>query len=67
VVALGLVGTLELWRGKRVVLQVGRTVEMSGDVGTNMTAIQAALQEALPPYADPGGRKPWPWLTTLLK
>jgi 1-acyl-sn-glycerol-3-phosphate acyltransferase len=67
VVALGLVGTLELWRGKRILLQVGRTVEMTGDVGTDVAAIAAALQEALPPYADPGGKRPWPWLTRLLK
>lgn len=67
VAVLGLAGTLELWRGKRIVLQVGRTVEMAGDVDADMVEIEGALQEALPPYDDPGGKKPWPWLTTLLK
>jgi 1-acyl-sn-glycerol-3-phosphate acyltransferase len=67
VVALGLAGTLELWRGKRVVLGVGGTVEMTGDVAADMAAIETALGEALPPYADPSGRKPWAWLTTLLR
>jgi hypothetical protein len=32
-----------------------------------MVEIEGALVEALPTYADPGGRKPWAWLTSLLK
>jgi 1-acyl-sn-glycerol-3-phosphate acyltransferase len=67
VVALGLAGTRELWRGKRIVLKAGRTVETAGDVGMDMAEIEAALQDALPPYTDPGGKKPWRWLTTLLR
>ena len=67
VVAVGLAGTLELWRGKRISLRVGRTVEPAGDVRADMKRIEAALEEALPPYSDPGGRKPWRWLTTLLR
>jgi 1-acyl-sn-glycerol-3-phosphate acyltransferase len=67
VVALGLAGTRELWRGKRIVLKVGRAVETAGDVGMDMAEIDAALQDALPPYTDPGGKKPWRWLTTLLR
>jgi 1-acyl-sn-glycerol-3-phosphate acyltransferase len=67
VVALGLAGTLELWRGKRIVLQVGRTVELAGDMGGDMAEIERALQEALPRYTDPAGKKPWAWLTTLLR
>jgi 1-acyl-sn-glycerol-3-phosphate acyltransferase len=67
VVALGLAGTLELWRGKRIVLQVGRTVEMTGEVAMDIAEIEGALQGALPPYSEPGGKKPWAWLTTLLK
>jgi 1-acyl-sn-glycerol-3-phosphate acyltransferase len=67
VVALGLGGTLELWRGKRITLRVGRTVHPGGDVGGDLAEIEGALVDALPPYADPGGRKPWTWLTSLLR
>jgi 1-acyl-sn-glycerol-3-phosphate acyltransferase len=67
VVSVGLAGTHELWRGKQLVLDVGRTVEASGDVGADMAAIETALQDALPPYSDPGGKRPWRWLTTLLR
>jgi 1-acyl-sn-glycerol-3-phosphate acyltransferase len=67
VVALGLAGTLALWRGKRITLRVGRTVHPGGDVGGDLAEIEGALVDALPPYADPGGRKPWPWLTSLLR
>jgi 1-acyl-sn-glycerol-3-phosphate acyltransferase len=67
VVALGLAGTLELWRGKRVVLAVGRMVEMTGDVAADIAAIETALLETLPAYTDPGGKRPWAWLTSLLR
>jgi 1-acyl-sn-glycerol-3-phosphate acyltransferase len=67
VVALGLAGTLELWRGKQRTLRVGRTLEPAGDVDADMEQVEAALRGALPPYADPGGRKPWRWLTGLLR
>lgn len=67
VVALGMAGTLQLWRGKRIVLEVGSTLEATGDVGRDMAAIEVALREALPPYTEPTGRRPWAWLTTLLK
>jgi hypothetical protein len=66
-VALGLAGTLELWRGKRVVLAVGRMVEMTGDVAADIAAIETALLETLPAYTDPGGKRPWAWLTSLLR
>jgi 1-acyl-sn-glycerol-3-phosphate acyltransferase len=67
VVVLGLAGTLELWRGKRITLRVGPTVQARGEVGADMAEIEAALRETLPPYRDPAGRRPWTWLTTLLK
>jgi 1-acyl-sn-glycerol-3-phosphate acyltransferase len=66
-VAVGLAGTLELWRGKRICLRVGRTLELHGDVPADMPALEEAMREALPPYRDPGGARPWAWLTTLLR
>jgi 1-acyl-sn-glycerol-3-phosphate acyltransferase len=68
VVAVGLAGTHELWRGKEIAIRVGATVRPSGERAADMAAIEAALRAALPPYRDPvGGRRPWPWLTTLLR
>lgn len=67
VLAVGLAGTYELWRGKRIRIRVGATVEPSGALDGDMTAIEAAMREALPPYSEPGGRRPWPWMTTLLR
>jgi 1-acyl-sn-glycerol-3-phosphate acyltransferase len=67
VVAVGLAGTLELWRGKRIYIRVGAIVQPSGALDDDMTAIEAAMLAALPPYRDPGGRRPWPWMTTLLR
>lgn len=66
-VALGLAGTLELWRGKRIEIQVGRTMELPGGLAADMAAIDEAMREALPRYWDPGGARPWSWLTTLLR
>jgi 1-acyl-sn-glycerol-3-phosphate acyltransferase len=66
-VTLGLAGTQELWRGKRLLLAVGRSVEMTGDVAADMAAIEGAMGEGLPAYSDPGGKRPWAWLTTLLR
>jgi 1-acyl-sn-glycerol-3-phosphate acyltransferase len=67
VVPVGLAGTLELWRGKRICIRVGGTVQPSGALEDDMAAIEAAMLAALPSYRDPGGRRPWPWLTTLLR
>jgi 1-acyl-sn-glycerol-3-phosphate acyltransferase len=66
-VALGLAGTLELWRGKRIDIRVGRTLELHGSVASDMVAVDEAMREALPAYRDPGGARPWSWLTTLLR
>ena len=66
-VAAGLAGTRELWRGKRVVIRIGAVVQPSGSLNDDMAAIEAAMRDALPPYRDPGGPRPWPWLTTLLR
>ncbi|HXM56690.1 MAG TPA: lysophospholipid acyltransferase family protein [Candidatus Dormibacteraeota bacterium] len=67
VVAVGLAGTHELWRGKAIALRVGATVRPASAPAADMAAIEAAMRAALPPYAEPGGARPWPWLTTLLR
>lgn len=66
-VAAGLAGTHELWRGKPVTIRIGTTVQPSGTLADDLAAIEAAMRAALPPYRDPGGVRPWPWLTTLLR
>jgi 1-acyl-sn-glycerol-3-phosphate acyltransferase len=68
VVAVGIAGTRELWRGKSIVLRVGAAVQPTGSLDTDMAAIEEAMRAALPPYAEiEGARRPWPWLTTLLR
>jgi len=67
VVAVGLAGTHELWRGKQIAIRVGATVRPEGTTAADMAAIEAALRAALPPYEEPPGARPWPWLTTLLR
>lgn len=67
VVAVGVAGTHELWRGKRIAIRTGGTVPTTGVVADDMAAIEAALRAALPPYREPEGARPWPWLTTLLR
>jgi 1-acyl-sn-glycerol-3-phosphate acyltransferase len=67
VVAVGLAGTHELWRGKRIAIRVGGTMQATGVVADDMAAIGAAMRAALPPYREPAGARPWPWLTTLLR
>lgn len=68
VVAAGLAGTHELWRGKAVTLRVAGTVRPSADRTADLAAIEAAMREAMPPYVEPiAGARPWPWLTTLLR
>jgi 1-acyl-sn-glycerol-3-phosphate acyltransferase len=70
VVAAGLAGTSELWRGKEIRLRVGQTVspDSTGSVEASMAAVEAALGAALPAIQPPGsGPRPWPWLTHLLR
>ena len=67
VVTVGLAGTSELWRGKPITIRIGATVRPSRSLPDDMAAIEAAMRAALPPYSDPGGPRPWPWLTTLLR
>jgi 1-acyl-sn-glycerol-3-phosphate acyltransferase len=67
VVPVGLAGTLELWRGKSLSIRVGEPLQLGGDVGQDMAAVEQSMREALPPYWDPGGGRPWAWLTTLLR
>jgi 1-acyl-sn-glycerol-3-phosphate acyltransferase len=67
VVAAGLAGTHELWRGKAITVRIGTTVRPSGALARDMAAIESALRAALPPYSEPDGARPWGWLTTLLR
>ena len=68
VVTVGIACTCELWRCKSIVLRVGATVQPTGSLDRDMAAIEAALRAALPPYLESeGARRPWPWLTTLLR
>jgi 1-acyl-sn-glycerol-3-phosphate acyltransferase len=67
VVAVGLAGTHELWRGKAIAIRVGGTVQPTGAAAADLAAIEAAMRAALPPYREPTGARPWPWLTTLLR
>jgi 1-acyl-sn-glycerol-3-phosphate acyltransferase len=68
VVAAGLAGTRELWRGKAITLHVGGTVRPGADPAADLAAIEAAMRAAMPPYVEPPtAARPWPWLTTLLR
>jgi 1-acyl-sn-glycerol-3-phosphate acyltransferase len=68
VVTVGIAGTRELWRGKPIVLQIGASVQPTGSLDRDMADIEGALRAALPPYPESqSGRRPWPWLTTLLR
>ena len=67
VVAVGLAGTHQLWRGKRITLRVGAAVRPAGELAHDMAAVETAMRDALPPYVEPDGARPWFWLTTLLK
>ena len=70
VVAAGLAGTSELWRGKEIRLKVGETIPPagSGSIDASMEAVERAIREALPPVPSPGlAPRPWPWLTHLLR
>jgi 1-acyl-sn-glycerol-3-phosphate acyltransferase len=67
IVVAGLAGTLRLWRGKELRLRVGATVPPSSDIAETMAAVEAAMRAALPAYEERPGRRPWPWLTTLLR
>jgi 1-acyl-sn-glycerol-3-phosphate acyltransferase len=67
-VAVGIAGTRDLWRGKSIVLRIGATVQPTGSLDRDMAAIEGALRAALPPYSESqSARRPWPWLTTLLR
>jgi 1-acyl-sn-glycerol-3-phosphate acyltransferase len=70
VVAAGLAGTSDLWRGKELRVRIGRTVAPGADepVEATLAAIESALLEAMPPCPPaPPGPRPWPWLTHLLR
>ena len=67
VVVVGLAGTAELWRGKSIVLRVGAVVHPTGSLDRDMGEIDGAMRAAMPPYLAEGTRRPWPWLTTLLR
>jgi 1-acyl-sn-glycerol-3-phosphate acyltransferase len=68
VVAVGIAGTHELWRGKPIALRVGATVQPTAGLDRDMAAIEQAMLAALPPApVSDGARRPWPWLTSLLR
>ncbi|HKA10192.1 MAG TPA: lysophospholipid acyltransferase family protein [Candidatus Dormibacteraeota bacterium] len=67
VVAAGLAGTSELWRGKEIRLRIGTTVEPASP-GLMLAAVERALVAAIPPPAtSAAGSRLWPWLTHLLR
>lgn len=74
VLPVGLNGTGTLWRGKTLPVRLGAPVTppQSGAPRSDIDAWTERLREAtvaLVPPAPPepaAGRKPWPWLTTLL-
>lgn len=70
VVVVGLAGTHELWRGKQIRLRVGTTLwpEQTVSMDSTLRTIETALAEAIPPLpATDSRRRPWPWLTDLLR
>lgn len=67
VVAAGLAGTRVLWRGKVLRIRVGRTLEPGGSRGDHLAALRDAILEAMPPYEEVPGARPWPWLTHSLQ
>jgi 1-acyl-sn-glycerol-3-phosphate acyltransferase len=70
VVAAGLAGTSDLWRGKELRMRIGRTVwpDEREPAEATLAAIESALREAMPPCPPAaGGPRPWPWLTHLLR
>jgi 1-acyl-sn-glycerol-3-phosphate acyltransferase len=59
VLPVGLSGTQDLWLRKTVRLIVGPPIESTGhSVDSLVTLAEARMRELLPPYRDPGGRKP---------
>jgi 1-acyl-sn-glycerol-3-phosphate acyltransferase len=59
VLPVGLSGTQDLWLRKTVRLIVGPPIESAGhSVDSLVTLAEARMRELLPPYRDPGGRKP---------
>ena len=67
VVPAALSGTREIWAGKRIELRIGLPLEPEGHSVDSLTdAGRAAVENLLPPYLEPAGRKPWKrFLTTL--
>jgi len=50
VVAVGIAGTRELWRGKSIVLRIGAAIQPTGSLDRDMASIEIALRAALPTY-----------------
>jgi GPH family glycoside/pentoside/hexuronide:cation symporter len=74
VLPVGLVGTRKLWRGKELPVRIGPLLPAlaanadRAEAQAFADAIHAALTAILPPAPpEPAdGKKPWPWLSTLL-
>jgi 1-acyl-sn-glycerol-3-phosphate acyltransferase len=59
VVPVGLSGTKDVWFRKTIKMFVGEPIPTAGQDATQLTEVgQARVKALVPPYTDPGGRKP---------
>ncbi len=59
VVPVGLAGTREIWVGKRIQVAIGEPIDPAGHTPESLSALaEERIAALLPPYSDPGGRKP---------
>ena len=67
VIPVGLAGMKDLWLGKRLSMRIGAPIETKGKTVEEVHRLgEQAVNELLPPYAEPPGPKPLRcWLTGL--
>jgi 1-acyl-sn-glycerol-3-phosphate acyltransferase len=67
VLPVALAGMKEVWLGKRLFVRIGAPIPTAGRSVDEIWALgERAVHDLLPPYTDPGGRKPLKrWLTGL--
>ncbi|TME66482.1 MAG: DUF3052 family protein [Chloroflexi bacterium] len=67
VIPVGLAGMKDLWMGKRLSMRIGAPIETKGKTVDEVHRLgEQAVNELLPPYAEPPGPKPLRrWLTGL--
>ena len=59
VVPVGLAGTKEIWLRKTIRMNIGEPIDPANQTPESLTALTVRrVRELLPPYSDPGGRKP---------